>query len=245
MLKSKAFLLVVAVLIGCSKSEDSKILSRSDEAERLYREGSARLESDPKKAIELLTNSLDLNPDAQSALYNRAVAFARVGRDAEAVADIVHLERIAPELGRELRAHMALSAAPYTDLATEELNAGRFDNAIKKCESALAYDPNCGDAWLVKGLALRKLKRDDQALACLNRALDVEPSNFLAYFNRAELHFDRRQLQEALRDFSKAIELRSDDEEALSRRAEVYAALGMSEKAAADKATATKLRKPK
>src|SRR5689334_18672801 len=123
------------------------------EDERLYREGTSYLDIDPQKAIQLLTKSLELSPSAPPALYNRAVAYARLGQDSEAVADIAQLERIAPKIGRQLRAEMKLAATPYVDMAQAEVAAMNYSAAIRKCQSALAYDPEYGNAWVVMGIA--------------------------------------------------------------------------------------------
>src|SRR2546426_1101318 len=101
------FLLVSAcVFVGCSGSAKVPENSAMTDARDLYRQGTEFLESDPVAAIELLTKSLAINPDAPPAIYNRAVAYARVGRDTEAVADIDRLEQVAPDIGGKLRAEM-------------------------------------------------------------------------------------------------------------------------------------------
>src|SRR5262245_35084835 len=157
-------LFTVVSLVGCSMSDEQMKQSPMNEAEQLYRQGTELLETDPDKAIELLTKSLKLNPDSPPALYNRAVAFARAGRDMEAVGDIARLERVAPKLGHQLREEMKLSAGPYTDLAESEYKAKNYKAAIGKCDSALAHNPKWADAWVVKALALEKLGQVDEAV---------------------------------------------------------------------------------
>ena len=86
-----------------------------------------------------------------------AAALARLGRDAEALADVERLEKIAPEIGKKLRREFQASAVPYTDIAKQEFRAGNYQAAISQCDSALTYDPRLGDALVVKALALHKL----------------------------------------------------------------------------------------
>jgi tetratricopeptide (TPR) repeat protein len=212
------------------------------EAEASYREGTGLLNTDPGKAIEALTKSLELNPDAPPALYNRAAAYARVGRDAEAVADIDRLEQVAPELGKKLRAEFRLSAGGYTNIAEEEYRANRFEAAIKKCDSALAYNPKWADAWVVKGLALERLGQPRRAMECYNKGAEAEPGNFLVHLNRAELHEKEGHLQEALADFSKAIDLEPAKPDPYAGRARVYLGLDMKDKATADEIKAAELK---
>jgi tetratricopeptide (TPR) repeat protein len=212
------------------------------DARELYRQGTELLETDPAKAIELLTKSLALNPDAPPAIYNRAVVYARVGRDTEAVADIDRLERVAPEIGRKLRAEMKLSAEPYTDIAKSEYEAGNYETALKKCDSALAYDPDYGDAWVVKGIVLKKMGQSEKALECYTKAVQVEPTNYWAYLNRAEFHHASKRLREALADYTKSIELRPQEPDPYSGRSAVHSDLQMAQAAADDAAKAAELK---
>jgi tetratricopeptide (TPR) repeat protein len=212
------------------------------EAERLYRKGTELVGIDPARAAQYLTRSLELNPGSPPALYNRAVALAGIGRDAEAIADVERLEKIAPEIGKKLRLDMMAAAEPYTDIAKEEFRAGNFQTAISKCNSALTYCPNYGDALVVKGLALKELGEPEKALECYNKAAEVEPNNYFAYINRAELLHEQKRLHEALADFSKAVEVRPEEPDAYSGRSDVYSDLHMTEKAAADKVKEMKLR---
>ena len=231
--------IVVVVLAGCGEepplTNESSPKQTISEAEQLYRKGTELLETDPERAIEYLTRSLEVGPDAPPALYNRAVAYARVGRDSEAVADIDRLEKVAPDIGRELRAEMALAAIPYLDIANREFEAGNFEKAFEKCNSALAYDPAYGNAWVGKGLALYKLGKIEEALACYNKAAELEPDNYHAYINRADLHHEQKRLQQALADFNKAIEVAPDKSAPYLGRSAVYSDLQMPDQAAEDK----------
>ena len=233
---------LLGAVIGCGDGVQKKpSIPKAAEAESLYRQGTNLLEADPTRAVELLTRSLDIRPDVPAALYNRAVACARVGRDVEALADIERLEEVAPEIGRRLRGEMKVSAAPYTDIAASLAREGKYEEAIRKCDSALTYDPEFGDAWVVKGIALRHLGRADEALECYGKAVEVEPENHLGYLNRAELCAGLKQWPQAVADFTKAIELRPDAAAAYSGRAQAYSELGRPEEAARDRSTAMSL----
>jgi tetratricopeptide (TPR) repeat protein len=211
------------------------------EAEWLYRQGTKLLDSDPQHAIEALTRSLELNPDAPPVLYNRAVAYSRVGRDAEAVADLARLERIAPSVAKPRRHQFTAAAGGFTSMAEEDFKAKKYEEAIKKCDSALAYNPHWGDAWVVKGLALEELGDLERALDCFNKGEELEPNNYFVYINRAELHQEEERFGQALADFTRAIELDPTDPDGYAGRSAVYASLKMLDKAAQDDATAKRL----
>jgi tetratricopeptide (TPR) repeat protein len=241
----------VAGLSGCSSAPEkaasekpplekpgSKAMS---EAEKYYREGTDLLKTDAEKAVELLTKSLELGPDAPPALYNRATAYASLGRAEEALADVKRLEKVAPKIGAKLRLYLRASAVPYTDIAVHEFKAGKLKEALKACDQAIIYDPELADAWVVKGIVLKKLGETDKALDCYNKAAAAEPDSYEAYINRAELHSEQKRFDQALADFSKAIGLRPDEPSPYSGRAAVYAALEMPKLAEADRAKAAQL----
>src|SRR6187200_1843260 len=150
----------------------------NENAESLYQKGTALLESDPEKALEYLTESLRMAPEAPPAIYNRIVAFARLGLDAEAVKDLSRLEKISPSLGANLRLNLKASAAPYTDIANQAFENGQLDLALSKYESAIAYDPAYANAWVGRGIVLKIIGRSDEALQCFNKAIELEPENY-------------------------------------------------------------------
>jgi tetratricopeptide (TPR) repeat protein len=55
-------------------------------------------------------------------------------------------------------------------------------------------------------------KQYDRALAELNKVIELDPKNSMAYNNRAVVYSDKEQYDEALADFNKAIELNPDDD---------------------------------
>ena len=174
------FGVLLIYLLGCSARQELHSYSESgqemSDAESLYRQGTALLESDPAAAIELLTQSLEAGPDAPPALYNRAAAYARVGRDAEAVADVRRLEEMEPEIGAQLRLKFALSAAPYVDIAQSEFESGNYETALTKYESAIAYNPTYIDAWTGKAAVLERLNRLDEAADARKKAEELNQS---------------------------------------------------------------------
>jgi len=62
--------------------------------------------------------------------------------------------------------------------ATIHLNQGRFDEAIREVDAALAVEPNYFDGYQVKGQAQRRLGRYAAAIATLERGLKLNPDAF-------------------------------------------------------------------
>ncbi len=214
-------------------------------AESLYRKGTELLETDPEKAIEYLTRSLELAPDSPPAIYNRVVANARTGQDSKAIADVARLEEIEPQLGKRLRKELVAAAVPYVDIANALFSAGNVKEALKKYEAATVYDPSCAEGWVGKGIVFQELGEMQQSLNCYNHALNLEPDNYYAHINRAGLHHKQRRLPEALSDYTKAIELSPTAPEPYAERAAVYSDLHLLTNATRDKEMAEKLKSKK
>lgn len=212
------------------------------DAESLYREGTSLLESDPEKAIECLTRSLELAPNAPPALYNRVIAYASLGLAGEALADVERLEGLEPALGKKLRFQLKISAEPYVDIGNTQFESGNVEEALKNYTIASTYDPEHANSWVGKGVALNALGKTDEALECYNKAAELEPDNYWAYINRAELHHQQKRLKHALADFSRAIELLPEGPDPYSGRSAVYSDLGQPERAERDNTQAEHLR---
>ncbi|UCC98994.1 MAG: tetratricopeptide repeat protein [Phycisphaerales bacterium] len=74
---------------------------------------------------------------------------------------------------------------------------------------------NRGAAHLAKG-------EYDQAIACFDKAIRIEPGFAQAYCNRGTAYYEKNQYDPAIRDFTKAIEINPDFAEAYYNRAVSY-----------------------
>jgi len=62
----------------------------------------------------------------------------------------------------------------------------------------------------------------DQAIACFDKALAIEPSFAEAYCNRGTAYYEKGQYEPAISDFSRAIEISADFAQAYYNRAVAY-----------------------
>jgi len=107
---------------------------------------------------------------------------------------------------------------------------------VEMMTSHIQDDPNDAHAYFSRHQGWEKLGRFDDALADLNKSLNLD-EHFIGYFARGELLVRMGRYQEALADFNRALEL--DREEWLGswgvlHRADCYARLGNEEAALAD-----------
>jgi tetratricopeptide (TPR) repeat protein len=88
---------------------------------------------------------------------------------------------------------------------------GRYDEAIKSLDNAIAIKPDYANAWISKGYALRCLKRYDEAVMCLNRALEINATDANAWSKKGKLLFDLKKYNEAIECYDKSLKINPDD----------------------------------
>jgi protein-L-isoaspartate O-methyltransferase len=105
------------------------------------------------------------------------------------------LERAEDAYGRSL--HLAPSAEAHTFLGWTCSFLGRYEDAIRECERAIAVDPTFGNPYNDIGAYLVELGRLDEAIPWLERALGA--SRYCCYFY-AHANLARVYLQKGLRE---------------------------------------------
>ena len=86
----------------------------------------------------------------------------------------------------------------------------------------------------IRGETRLRLRRYDEALADLNRAVELDPDHADAIARRGRVHQDMERYDEALADYSRAIELRPGDAWAITGRGRVYLEMERYDEALAD-----------
>lgn len=136
---------------------------------------------------------------------------------------------------------------PIVDLAALHLNRAQAFNAVGNGARALvdfretirlldgAPQPLTSDQHLHRGIARHATEQFDQALADYNEAIKLDDRNALAYVDRGILLATREgQIENAIADFDRALELVPDNIDTLVLRSDLYSALGEHARAVAD-----------
>lgn len=118
-------------------------------------------------------------------LHKAVKHFSKVGLNALPVTDQVNYA-------------MAYYETDRTDTALELLN-----QIIEKHESAFAHER--------RGHILRELSREEEAIHDLNKAIDLNPDNYLYWYTRGLIYQDWARYDEAIRDFEECIQRESKD----------------------------------
>ncbi|MFN2540824.1 MAG: tetratricopeptide repeat protein [Chthoniobacterales bacterium] len=101
-----------------------------------------------------------------------------------------------------------------------------FPQAIDVLKDAIAANPNAPEPYLQLGFIYAKyLKRTDQAVAQVNRAIAIDPRKIEAYQRLYEIEIAAGEEKKALQALERAGKVRSDDPNFWVRLGKLYAAL--------------------
>lgn len=94
-----------------------------------------------------------------------------------------------------------------TECGTLFVRANAAEEGLKLLNHSLAILTAQPRAWCMKGVALTVLFQFDEALACFNRSLELEPRNTPALLNRGRLRRAMGETLSAVEDYQKSIQL--------------------------------------
>jgi Tfp pilus assembly protein PilF len=176
-------------------------------------------------SFDLWTHALAVTGDNFIAQDNLGGALLLLGKPDEAYAHFQAASRINP---RDPMSH--------SNLGTYLQQQGRLAEAVEQYDRAihLTSDPGLLAATYANlGNACRKLGQDAQAQESYDQALRMNPGQFNAYLGLGQLQEKRNQLEDAIRSYSRSVELRPTNEgflllghalESAGRRPEALAA---------------------
>src|SRR6266851_5284751 len=119
---------------------------------------------DHQKAVELLNQSIRLDPTAEQAHNNLGIALAGLGRLDEAIASLRKAAELSPGF-----------AVAHYNLGSVLQRANRFEEAGASLRQAIATKPDYFDAHFQLGNALSLQKQFEGAVASYRRAAELRP----------------------------------------------------------------------
>ncbi len=154
-------------------------------------------QGDLQGAISDYNATLVLSPESVLARNNRGLALHAQGAYSQAVADF----DAAIDQGAEtLQAYLLYNNRSMTRLALED-----YAGALADAERALALKPNYALALMHRARALSGLGQKKDAVEGFNDALRLDPANWEAWLQKAQLEIDLGQLADARLSVSNAI----------------------------------------
>jgi len=169
-------------------------------ADALLTMGAPGWEIDPPgptltKALDAATRAIALAPRHPEALTVRALARLDLAGDrAGAENDVRDALALNPSLSR---GHLY-----YSSILTV---MGRFEEAVREAEAARALDPLNPGAGTTLGIRLYYAGRYQDALAALDRVLEIAPAFAPAYVGRGQALREMHQLQASVQAFEQAV----------------------------------------
>ncbi len=133
--------------------------------------------------------ALQIDPAALSAEAKRAMESRQYARAAEAYEKLITA--------------MPAVAGFRLNLGLARFSEGNYPAARTAFESAVKLDANAGPAWMMLGLAERKLGDAAKAAPALERAVAALPSNSIARLELADTYLTLERHREAARHFHK------------------------------------------
>ena len=139
------------------------------------------------------------------------------------------------------------TADDYYNMGVEKYNNGRYTEAIKLYDLAILVDPNNSTYYINRGVAKGALNNKIGAMDDYNKAIKINNPTvniYVAYYNRANIKFENKSYNEAVKDFNISIELNSNYSNSYMDRGTCYYTLNKKELAMSDYNKAIKINYP-
>lgn len=138
--------------------------------------------------IDRLSEAIAQTPERGSLYHNRGMANAKLERWGSALADFDRAIELDPQ------------PTTYEQRGLVRYQSGDRTGAVDDWRHALRLDPSRMLALGNLGWLLIEDRRFDEAIACLNLAIAMEPTAASVYVNRARAYYDMGDLERAEAD---------------------------------------------
>ena len=187
-------------------------------------------DSDPKKALELFSKALALQPNFAETRNNMGAALAQEGHYLEAIAEF-----------RKALALLPRYQTAKNNLGMAYFNLGKTDEALTQFREALNMGVARLDIRMYIAVALTKAGKLDEAIAEYRKAVADYPNDAELHNNLGNALIHKHQVDEAQAEYRKAIALNPRFAEPHGNLAQVYSHVGRPADAITEFRTALKL----
>jgi tetratricopeptide (TPR) repeat protein len=111
------------------------------------------------------------------------------------------------------------SFAEWNEVAMQHYNAGAYERADAAFQKCLEFNPGEVGIWMYRGVALRCLRKVDEALACFDKAIELRPDSLEAWRRKGFTLRILNRTDDAIRCYDKILELNPKDTAALNDKA--------------------------
>lgn len=211
---------------GLSQTSTMTTSVVADEVLELMRRGQSYADTgDYDRAILNYGLAIELAPDYVQAYIQRGRAYTGdIYRARRAIKDFSKAIELAPDL-----------AIAYYHRGVRHFVTENYDQAVDDLSQAIDLDPTYTDAYRWRAMSFQKLGNQEQATADWERLLSITPQSAEGYLLRGSVHLEfNKDIEKAIEDYTKAIELEPDWALAYYKRGYLYLSRGDKEKALID-----------
>ncbi|MEH2204681.1 MAG: tetratricopeptide repeat protein [Nostoc sp.] len=182
-------------------SYEEALKLKSDYHLAWYGKGNALANSgDSEAAIAFYQEAVKIQPDYHLAWYSQGNALESLGRYEEAIGCYEEALTIKPD-----------DYLAWYDRGIVLENLGNYEIAITSYDKALSIKPDDYLSWYAKGYASKNLERYEAAIISFDQALQFQPDNHEAWYNKACCYALKGNIDQALENLQKAINLHGDE----------------------------------
>ncbi|MBF0516035.1 MAG: tetratricopeptide repeat protein [Nitrospirae bacterium] len=158
--------------------------------------------------------------------FNKGKAFA--GQNDHASAVLAYTRSLENDRG----------AVCYYHRGIAYLQLQQYNNAVSDFGQAIKIDPKQYLYYMNRAIANNKRNFQTEAIADFRKALDLNPKDmedrYKIYTQKAAAHFDKKEYQSAIADYTSAIKIKPDNDDAYALRGLTYQLTDKCEEAIAD-----------
>lgn len=147
------------------------------------------------KSLDLFAAAVKQEPNNVTALTNLGKTQSRLKKYDEA--EISFRAALQAEPG---------NAAVYKDLARVYREIDKYEPLLQTIDKCHELGSGDEDTWYLHGLALEKLKRDDEAISSYRKSLELDPKGYEPLSALGKLYLSRQNYAEAAASFKAAYE---------------------------------------
>jgi len=133
-------------------------------------------------------------------------------------------------------------ALAYLNRGEDFIREGKFDEAIRELDSALAINGNLAEAYFHRGFAYYAKDDYDHAIADYNAVLRIKPDDAETLLYRGIMYYFKDDRDRAIADLTAALKIKPDYANALTFRGLIYRRKGDYDRAIADFTAAIKIK---
>jgi tetratricopeptide (TPR) repeat protein len=141
-------------------------------------------------------------------LINRGAAFGAAGDLKKSIDDITEGLKLKPD-----------NKNGYFNRSIAYYQTQQYDLALADYNNYLKYDPYNFNVLYESGMLLRSMNKNDEAIANLTKAIELQPTLGIAYLERARAYTQAGNKAAAIKDYQKArtsgVQLNAKDEESM------------------------------